>query len=272
MVMVKRGSRLIHAFLILLFIAFFVIPMIPLVLSSISMEWRWPEWIPHSFSFRAWRYVLLEHTGTWTAIGNSLWIALSATGINLLLGIPAAHALGRLPLRGRWLIEGMLYAPLVIPPFVSIMGLQMTFIRLGLTETFTGVILAHIVPSLPYVIRALIISFRTLGIQWEEQAKMLGAGWVSRFRYVVFPHILPGIVTGASLSILVSLSQYLITFLVGGGQVITLPLLLYPFMNGGDPAIGSVYSLLFAGTAAFLLWSMEGMLNHYYRMNIRIHL
>lgn len=127
-------------------------------------------------------------------------------------------------------------------------------------------------PTLPYMIRALVVSFSTLSLQWEEQARMLGAGPLQRFRHVVFPHLLPVIAAGASLSILISLSQYLITFLVGEGQVMTLPLILYPFISGGDPAVGAVYTLLFAGMAATALWGMNLLLKQYYGKRSRIHI
>jgi putative spermidine/putrescine transport system permease protein len=261
-------SRLLHhmhGLVTVLFLLLIILPLIPMVLSSFSAGWRWPEVIPGSFSLRSWEYLFSASAGTWQAIGVSLQIAVFVTLINLVLAIPAANALARTSFAGKRWIEALLFAPIIIPPFVAVMGMNMTFIRLGFTETVMGVVLAHLAPALPYMIRALMISFSTLGYQWEEQAQILGAGWFRRFVYIVFPHILPGILAGSILSILVSLSQYLITFLVGGGQVITLPLLMFPFLNGGDPAIGSAYALLFAGVALFMLWVIEGLLRRYYR-------
>jgi putative spermidine/putrescine transport system permease protein len=253
-----------HRVITILLLISIILPFIPLILSSVSSGWRWPDVLPVTFSLRAWNYLFSESAGTWRAIGTSLWIAILVTLINLFLALPAANALARMEFKGRELFKGLLMAPIIIPPFISVMGMHITLIQMGLTETAAGVTLAHIIPSLPYMIRALMVSFQTLGFQWEEQAKMLGAGWIQRFQYVVFPHILPGVVAGASLSILISLSQYLITFLVGGGQVMTLPLLLFPFISGGDPMIGSAYALLFAGIAVCLLWVMDIGLRQYY--------
>lgn len=247
------------------------IPFIPLILSSFSHGWRWPEVIPHEFSVRAWTYVFSRNSGTWDAIWTSLQIALTVTVINLLLALPAANVLGRVKFRGKWLIEGLIYAPIIIPAFVSVMGMYMIFIRIGLSDSIIGVIVAHIIPTLPYMVRALIVSYSTLGFQWEEQGQMLGAGILQRFRHIVIPHLMPGIAAGASLSILVSLSQYIVTFLVGGGQVMTLPLILFPFISGGDPAIGSAYTLLFAGMAAFALFVMDFLLKKYYGKKVTVH-
>jgi putative spermidine/putrescine transport system permease protein len=238
-------------------------PFVMLLLWGFTESWSWPNILPQSLSFRSWTYVFLQAPDTFLAIANSLTIALGVTVISLVLCIPAANALARWKFAGRRAIEIMLFAPLVIPPFIAVMGIHMTFIRLGLTDTIFGVMLAHIIPTLPYVLRALIVSYKTLGFQWEDQARMLGAGPFQRFWHVVIPHILPGIVAGGSLSILVSLSQYLLSFLVGGGQVVTLPLLLFPFLNGGDPAIGAVYSLLFVGMAFVSLLLMDQLLKYF---------
>ncbi len=241
------------------------LPFIPLILSSVSYGWQWPNILPESFSFRAWEYVLVGSSGTWQAVSVSLLIAFIVTAVNILLAVPAANALVRYPLRGKWLLEAILFAPIVIPPFVAVMGIHLTFLRLGLTETVFGVVLAHLSPTLPYMVRAVMISYNTLSIDWEDQARMLGAGPLSRFRHVVLPHLLPGIAAGASLSILISLSQYLITFIIGSGQVVTLPILLFPFISGGDPAIASAYSLLFAGIAILTLIGMDVVLKRYYQ-------
>jgi putative spermidine/putrescine transport system permease protein len=256
--------RIIHVGLHTLLVLAVVIPFLPLLLTSISAGWQWPELWPQTLTTRAWEYVFSSSELTWMAIYHSFVIALTVTLINLCLAIPAAEAIARHTFKGKLLVEGILYAPLIVPALVSVMGIHMAFIRLGLTDSLVGVILVHISPTLPYMIRALIVSFRTLDFSWEHQGRMLGAGRFGRYRYIILPHILPGIITGASLSILISLSQYLITFLIGGGQVITLPLILFPFISSGDPAIGAVYSLLLAGMGLCALWLLHIGLNVYY--------
>ncbi|MFD2922800.1 ABC transporter permease [Halobacillus naozhouensis] len=268
----RRMGHRFHVAVTVLLLITIGIPFLPLILSSFSHGWQWPEVIPHTFSLRAWVYVFSVSSGTWDAIWTSLVIAFIVTFINLLLALPAANVLGRMTFRGKWLIEGLIYAPIIIPAFISVMGMYVTFIHLGLTDSLTGVIVAHLIPTLPYMVRALIVSYSTLGFQWEEQGRMLGAGPIRRFGYIVMPHLLPGVVAGASLSILISLSQYIVTLLVGGGQVMTLPLLLFPFISGGDPAIGSAYTVMFAGMAAFALFIMDFLLKRYYGKKITVHM
>ena len=261
----ERSPNLIKLFFFIIVFLVIVFPFLPLLLSSVSFGWQWPNILPESFSFRAWKYVLASSSDTWPAIGISMLIACIVTAVNILLAVPAANALSRNKFTGKWLAEAIIFAPIVIPPFVAVMGIHLTFLRLGLTETIFGVVLAHLSPTLPYMVRAIMISYNTLSDDWEDQARMLGAGPSSRFFHVVLPHLLPGIAAGASLSILISLSQYLITFLIGSGQVVTLPILLFPFISGGDPAIASAYSLLFAGMAILTLLVMDVALKNYYK-------
>lgn len=251
--------------LLLLSLLLIGIPFFALILTSVSVGWQWPNLLPDSLSFRSWDYVLRGSSGTWQAIGISLLIAFIVTIVNIVLAVPAANALVRYRIKGKWLAEAILFAPIIIPPFVSVMGIHLTFLRLGLTETVLGVVLAHLSPTLPYMVRALITSYSTLSVDWEDQARMLGAGPFQRFYAVVLPHLLPGIAAGASLSILISLSQYLLTFIIGSGQVVTLPVLLFPFISGGDPAVASAYSILFAGMAILALLGMDLSLKSYYR-------
>lgn len=262
----KKHPRLLSLFVFITLIIFVIVPFVPLLLSSLSFGWRWPDVFPESWSFRAWEYVLNDGR-TWQAVGISIWISLIVTAANILLAIPAANALMRYPVRGRWLFEAIIFAPIIIPPFISVMGIHLTFLRLGLTETVVGVVLAHIAPTLPYMFRAVMISYQTLSADWEDQARMLGARALPRFFHVVLPHLLPGIMAGASLSVLISLSQYLITFIIGAGQVVTLPILLFPFVSGGDPGIASAYSLLYAAIAIAALVGMDAALKRYYQLN-----
>lgn len=262
----KKHPKLLSLLLFIGLFIFVIVPFVPLILSSLSFGWRWPDVFPQVWSLRAWEYVVNDGR-TWQAVGISLWIALIVTAVNILLAVPAANALVRYPVRGRWLFEAIIFAPIIIPPFISVMGIHLTFLRIGLTETVLGVVLAHIAPTLPYMFRAVMISYQTLSADWEDQARMLGAGAMPRFFHVVLPHLLPGIMAGASLSVLISLSQYLITFIIGAGQVVTLPILLFPFISGGDPAVASAYSLLYAAIAIAALVGMDAALKRYYQMN-----
>ncbi|MTI48766.1 ABC transporter permease [Sporosalibacterium faouarense] len=241
-----------------------ILPFVFLSILSFSQGWAWPKILPNSLSLGAWKYVFAPTSGTINAIFTSLKVAIVVTIINLVLAIPAGDALGRYKFKGKKIIEAILLMPIIIPPIIIMMGMHKTFIVFNLTESTLGVILCHIVPTLPYMIRAVTISYNQLGFKWEEQGKMLGAGKIDRFFNIVFPFLIPGIVAGSSLSIVISLSQYIITVLMGGGQVVTLPMIMFPFINGGNQGIGAAYSILFALIAVIALIAMDLLLKRYY--------
>lgn len=243
----------------------FLLPFIPLLINSFAYSFRWPSVIPSNVTWRAFKYVFHESSNTYLAIINTLVISTSVVIIDILLAIPAAFSLVRYEFKGKVIIKGLLFAPIIIPSFTAIMGMYVVFLKLGLTESMYGVILAHILPTLPYMIKALMVSYGTLDTALEEQAAVLGAGPISRFVYISLPHILPGMVAGASLTFLISISQYFLTFLVGGGKVITISILMFPFISGGDNAIGSVYGVLFSSLAIINLLLIDFLLKKYYK-------
>lgn len=242
-----------------------ILPVVFLILLSFSRGWTWPDIFPSSFDARAWRYVMSPHSGTWQSIWTSLKLALITTFINLFLALPAGNALGRYEFPFRKLTEILLMLPILVPPVVILMGLHRTFIRLSITETLAGVVLAHVLPTLPYMIRSVTVSFSKLGFEWEEQARLLGADWSKRLFHVVLPFLMPGIIAGSALTILISMSQYVITLLVGGGQIITVTMRMFPYVNGGDQATGAAYAVLFALVALILLILLDLSLNRLYR-------
>lgn len=260
-----------HTVMTLLLIFLFISPFFVLFMIGFSQGWRWPNVWPETFTLRAWNYIFFENTVTWTAIWNSARIAFIVSIIDLLLAMPAASVLGRMAFKGKLFFEAIIFAPLIIPPFISIMGLHLIFLKLSLTDSLTGVVIAHIIPTLPYMIRALVISYSTLGNPFEQQAQILGAGVIQRFYYIVLPLLLPGVVAGVSLTVLISLSQYILTFLVAGSQMPTLPILLFPFINGGDQTIGGAYSVLFLSLALAFLILLNGLLKRYYGKKMMIY-
>ena len=114
-----------------------------------------------------------------------------------------------------------------------VFGLHGLFLRLGLTGSIPGVILAHLIPVLPYMTLIMAAVFARFDPRFEAQARSLGATPFQTFRTVTLPAILPGLLIAGLFAFLVSWSQYLLTFAIGGGRVQTLPLLLFSFASAG---------------------------------------
>jgi putative spermidine/putrescine transport system permease protein len=230
-----------------------LLPLLPLVIWAFSQRWLYPAVLPTEWGLRAWRYILAPNTRALEALGNSLAVALLVTVLALLIALPAGRALGLARFRGKTAVEFLILAPTVVPAFAAAMGIQVLFIRYGLADTLAGVALVHLIPVAPYAVLILAGIFANYNVDYEHQARVLGAGPWRIFWRVTAPLILPGIVVAALFAFLISWSQYLLTLLIGGGQVLTLPVLLLAFANSGDYAITAALSLVFMAPAVLAL-------------------
>lgn len=230
-----------------------IAPVIPLIIWSGAFAWRWPTLLPTEWSWRAWRYVFSPTTQVRPGLTGSVSVGLLTTIAALVIGAPAGIAIGRATFRGKRAVEMLLLAPFIVPGLVVTMGIQIVFIHLRLADTVQGVVLAHLMPTLPYVIVSVAGVAANLGVQSEEQARSLGASPWQAFVHVTLPMLAPGLAVGGLFAFLVSWSQYTSTLLIGGGKVQTLPLLVYTFTRSGDNGIAAALALLFVAPAIVAL-------------------
>lgn len=96
------------------------------------------------------------------------------------------------------------------------------------------------------------------GSRLEEQARLCGAGSARTWATVILPVLAPSLLSAASMSYILSFSQYFITLLVGAGKVKTLALVMFPYLAGGDRTIASAYGVVFlaATLIVFLLFEV----------------
>ena len=230
-----------------------LLPFLPLLIWSFSHSWFFPALLPTEWSLRAWSYVFSSSSQALPALVNSLLVASFVTLISILIGIPAGRALGLHQFRGKLLVEFLILAPTIVPVLASAMGIHVLFIRYGLADTLPGVILVHLIPVTPYMALIMASVFANYNPEYEGQARSLGARPRQVFWYVTLPTILPGLIVGGLFAFIISWSQYLLTLLIGGGQVITLPVLLFAFANSGDNPITAALSLVFIAPALLFL-------------------
>lgn len=222
-----------------------LLPILPLVIWSLAHGWRFPDLLPQDWSLKAWSFALSEGSGVLESLFITTFIAATTTLLAALIGVPAARALALYPFRGKALVTLLLLAPTVLPGIAIAFGLHGVLLRLGLAGTLTGVILAHLVPVLPYMVLVMAAVFARFDPDFEAQARSLGASPWQTFRHVTLPAILPGLLTAALFAFLVSWSQYLLTLAIGGGRVQTLPLLLFSFTSAGRNDIAGAVALIY---------------------------
>jgi len=222
------------------------LPLLLIVLWSVSDRWAAPNLLPESYTLGTWMTVLSDD-GVLTAAATSTGIALLVTLLTALVAMPTAWALAKFPLPYKRSIELFVLAPVIVPGIVVAIGVGQVFQMLGLAYTVTGVVLVQMVGTLPLMIRLLVASFDTLPDEMIHAARSLGASSLQAFRYVALPLCVPGLLAGSLLSFVGSFEEFDKTFLVGAPVIQTLPVLLYHHL---DP-----YSLQFplASVVALIL-------------------
>jgi putative spermidine/putrescine transport system permease protein len=231
-----------------------IAPLLPQFLWPFAKSWFFPSLTPSVWGLNAWQYIGNPNNQVFESVRNSLVIAVLVTFISVLLGVPAGRALGMYRFRGKSLIELFILAPSIIPGLAVIMGIHVMFIKLGLAETLLGVVLVHLVPTIPYMTISMSGVFANYDPDFEEQARSLGATPFKTFFLITLPAVFPGIVTGAMFAFLISWGQYILTVLIGGGRVITLPLLLFAFATSRDNPLMSALSIVFLLPAIIILF------------------
>lgn len=222
--------------------ALIVGPFAPLVIQSLAFRWAWPNLLPTVWWAEqrerspiplAWDYVLSPYSRIYEATFNTVVIGLAVTVICLAICLPAARVLARERFTGKSSFEFFLSLPLIVPEAAIGIALLMIFINLGLAGSYTGIIIAHLIPTIPYMVRMLTAVYQGLGREFEEQAMILGATRWQILRMVTLPMLMPGVVAGALFTFLVSSNIFLLTFFLGQGKIVTLPTLLFSKISGG---------------------------------------
>jgi len=217
-------------------------PFVPLVIGSFAFRWGWPDLLPSKWWWEAratarlpqgWDYVFSPVSRVIESTVNTLGIAIVVTIVCTLVSLPAARVLAREKFRGKSLVEFFLLTPLIVPEIAVGLGILVTFIQLGLAGTFLGIVLVHLIPTIPYMVRVLTSVFQGLSTDYEEQARVLGAGPLRTMWHVTLPMILPGVIAGGLFAFLISSNVFLLTFFVGSGRIETLPTLLFSRVSGG---------------------------------------
>jgi molybdate transport system permease protein len=159
----------------------------------------------------------------------SIRLALSVSAILFVLGMPLAYWLAYSLWRGKFLVESVVALPLVLPPTVLgfyvlvAMGPRGPLGRFwqvafghGLAFTFTGLVLASVLYSLPFTVQPLVASFETIDRKLLDASAVLGAGRLRTFWRVILPMSVPGILTALVLSFAHTLGEFGVVLMVGG--------------------------------------------------------
>ncbi|MBD3320886.1 MAG: ABC transporter permease subunit [Chitinivibrionales bacterium] len=184
-----------------------------------------PLW-PYNPTFRNFLYLFSDNQFYGVVI-NSLLIAFFTVIVSLLIGVPASYVLGRyqIPLR-KPLLVGLISVRL-FPDIASVIPVAEFFITIEAHNTYWGVVLAHTLLALPYVIFIGTSAFEPIPRDLEHQAMVMGANRFQIFLKILFPLAIPGLTAAAIYTFLLSWDEFIFAyFLLGLGRISTLTLYL----------------------------------------------
>ena len=205
--------------------------------------------LPHgSLSLR--HFEALLSSNAWLAsMGQSALIAFAATLLALTIGTACAVGLWRLGGRGAAAIAAIVLAPLILPPIVSALSLYRVWVAVGLYDTWLGVVIAHTILALPFVVIAVSTALSMLDPRLEQASRSLGAAPLTTLLRVILPNIKAGLITAAVFAFIVSWDEIVVTLFVANRAVYTLPRRMWDGMRENvDPTVAAVATLMIALT------------------------
>lgn len=201
---------------------FFLLPMIPIVLWVFANHWSYPGRLPQNWGLRG--ITQFRDEGSIAALAKSIFLASMVAVFAVPLSSLAAASLARSKSRAARLVEMLLFWPVVVPPFALVMGLSPWVIRLGVPSQL-AVVITLVVLALPYsmfIMRSAYVRYDPL---WEDEARLLGATRFGAQRRVRMRIMTRPFLTATAIAFLIGWTDYIVTLVIGGGQLITLPML-----------------------------------------------
>lgn len=257
-----------NAMKLIIYISYFMVlfPILILGIWCLTEMWTWPNILPQSLSLRGFSEILSSYSGTIPVLISSMIISWLVAIITVLVSIPAARAMVLEEFKGKGLIKFIILMPVIVPTTAFAMGIHIIFIKLGVSDSLVGVILVHIIVCLPYVVRILMGVIEVARDKLEIQARVLGASPFNVFKSITLPLLMPGIISAMSMAYIISFTQYFLTFLIGGGNVVTYSVKMFPYIQSGDRTIAASYSIVFIIATLTMFVIFQFIVKKYYKV------
>jgi putative spermidine/putrescine transport system permease protein len=220
----RPGAWLVWAALALFFLA--VLGVIgAVVLNSFGRTW-FKGWAPHGYT-TSW------YSKAWSefGLGQVMWVtvevSLLVVALSLLLGVPASYALARRDFPGKRAVTTLFVLPILVPPIAYGIPLATVLYKFHLAGSLTGVVLANLVPSIPFVVFTMTPFIEQIDPRLEAAARMCGASTRSVLVRILGPLLLPGMLAAGILVLVRTFGMFELTFLTSGPDSQTLIVALF---------------------------------------------
>lgn len=188
------------------------------------------------------------------AAQNSFIVAPAATVLATVLGTLAAVGLNKAEFRGKGLVMALLISPMVVPVVVVAVGVYIFFADIGLSETYTGLILAHAALGAPFVVTTVSATLQGFNQNLVRASLSLGAGPLHTFFRITLPVIAPGLISGALFAFATSFDEVVVTLFLAGPDQSTLPRQMFSGIRENiSPTIAALATILIVFSTCLLL-------------------
>lgn len=205
------------------------------------------------------------------ALKNSFIIAPIATLLATVLGTLAAMGVTRSNFRGKMLFMTIIMSPMVTPIVIVAVGVYFFFAQLNLINSYLGLILAHTVLGIPFVVITVSATLRGYNTNYSKAAASLGASPCTVFRTVTFPLIAPGVISGALFAFATSFDEVVVTLFLASPKQRTLPMQMFSGIRENvEPTIAAAATIMLVSSAALLL-TIEWLRRRNERMRTKRH-
>ncbi len=209
-----------------------------------------------------WFRAILDNQRFIDAFIFSLGLGFLSATFAIMLAVPSALALARFRFPGREALMAFFLSPLMIPHIVLGLAFLKFFTSVGVSGTYSGLVIAHIIIVMPYALRLVLSSATGLDPSLERAALSLGASpWIT-FRRIVLPLIMPGVVSGWVIAFITSFDELTMSIFIASPSTTTLPVRIFLHIEDTiDPLVTAVSAALIYMTiiAIFILDRAVGL-------------
>ena len=238
-------------------VGFFVVNLFAMIAAVITSSFasRWlRSWFPDGWTTRwsgsAWTEFQLDDVLVVTFQVVFLVVLLSG-----LMGVPAAYALARRDFPGKRALMLLFLLPLLVPPITFGIPLATVLYQTGLAGSMAGVVVANLVPTVPFVILVMIPFIEQIDPRIEAAARVFGANTPRLFLHVLLPLLLPGVLASLLLVLVRTIAMFELTFLTAGPTSQTLVVALYyAVFAAGVRAVQSIDAMAVIYMVTTLVW------------------
>ena len=240
-------------FYLVFIMAFLYAPIVTMMVLSFNASKSRTQWGGFTLS---WYTQMFASRNIINALHNTLLIAFLSALIATVIGTAAAIGISSMKAVPKTMLMGITNIPMLNADIVTGISLMLAFIAFGISMVFQTILISNITFNIPYVILSVMPKLKQTSRSTYEAAMDLGAGPVYAFFKVVFPDILPGVLSGFLLAFTMSLDDFIITHFTRGAGINTLSTLIYSEVRRGiRPSMYALSTVIFVTVLVLLLVS-----------------